>query len=339
MKVNIGIIGCGYWGKNLIRNFIEAENAWLSSAVDVDKEILGKINKRYPSLKVYEKYEDLFRVEEVNTIAIATPADTHYSIAKDALLAGKHVLVEKPFVCSVRQAGELIELAQKKSRVLMVDHTFLFTGATRKIKELVETNELGDILYYDSVRINLGLFQKDVNVVWDLAPHDISLMCYLLDKEPASVSAIGVAHLKEEMENIAYLTLNFEDNTIAHFHFNWLAPVKVRLTLIGGTEKMIVYDDTEPSEKVKIYDKKVRVINPSVSSESEYKPLYDYRIGDMWAPKVDLSEALAYMCKEFVDSIIKERQPLSNGAFGLKVVKILEAAQKSIENNGKKIKL
>ena len=290
-------------------------------------------------MQAYKRYEDLISSEEVNTVVIATPADMHYPMVKDALLADKHVLVEKPFVRSVRQAEELIELAKKKNRVLMVDHTFLFTGAIRKIKELVDTNELGSILYYDSVRINLGLFQKDVNVVWDLAPHDISTMYYLLGKEPVAVSAIGVAHVKEEIENIAYLTMDFEDNTIAHFHFNWLAPVKVRLTLIGGTEKMVVYDDAEPSEKVKIYDKKVRVVNPSVSPESEYRPLYDYRVGDMWAPKVDLSEALGYMCKEFVDSIIEERQPLSSGEFSLKVVKILEAAQKSIENNGKKIRL
>jgi len=339
MKVNIGIAGCGYWGKNLVRNFFEVENCWLSSIVDENTKTLDEINKRYPSLKIYTDYKELLDSEEVNTVVISTPANTHYQMVKDALLADKHVLVEKPFVRSIGQAKELVELAEKRNKILMVDHTFLFTGAVRKIKELIDANGIGNILYYDSVRINLGLFQKDVNVIWDLAPHDISIMCYLLKGEPVSVSACGIAHIQEGIENIAYLVLYFKNSMIAHFHFNWLAPVKVRLTLIGGSEKMIVYDDTEPSEKIKVYDKKVRVFDPSTSTENEFKPLYDYRTGDMWAPKVDLSEALGYMCKEFVDSIAEERQPLSNGEFGLKVVRILEAAQKSISNNGKNIKL
>jgi predicted dehydrogenase len=257
-------------------------------------------------------------------------------MAKEALLCGKHVLVEKPMSTSVKDAKELISLAKKKNVILMVNHTLLFTGAVRKIKEIIEAKDLGRILYYDAVRINLGLFQKDVNVLWDLAPHDLSIMYFLLNKEPVCVSAIGVAHLKKGIENIAYMTLMFKDDMIAHFHFNWLAPAKIRLTLIGGSEKMIVYDDTEPSEKVKVYDRRVKVLR---SPEGEYKPNYDYRIGDMWAPKVDLAEALQYVCEEFVDAIKKHRKPLSDGEFGLRIVKVLEGAKKSIMHDGKMVKL
>jgi predicted dehydrogenase len=336
MKLNVGIIGCGYWGRNLIRNFMYAQNCRLSSVADSDKKALQYVRSCYPSLKTHLNYKKLIDSKEINAIVVATPIQQHYRMSKEALLVGKHVLVEKPLTTSVKEAQELVSLARKKNKILMVDHTFLFTGAVRKIKEIIEAQELGRILYYDGVRINLGLFQKDVNVLWDLAPHDLSIMSFLLDKEPVYVSAIGVAHLKNGIENMAYMTLRFKDDLIAHFHFNWLAPVKVRLTLIGGSEKMIVYDDTEPSEKVKVYDRKVKVMH---SPESEYKPNYDYRIGDMWVPKLDLAEALQYVCQEFVEAIRKHRKPVSDGEFAVKIVNILEAAKKSIKNNGKIVKL
>ena len=334
--INVGIIGCGYWGKNLVRNFIEAKNCWLSSIADNNEKALQEINVRYPSLRAYANYKDLIRSKEINTIVVATPPGEHYHMVKEILLAGKNVLVEKPLATSLKDAKELAALARKSDKILMVDHTFLFSGAVKKIKEIIKTGELGEILYYDGVRINLGLFQRDVNVLWDLAPHDLSIMSYLLEKDPVSVSAIGAAHVKKGTENIAYLTLKFKDNLIAHFHFNWLAPAKVRLTLIGGSEKMIIYDDTDPSEKVKVYDKNVRMKH---SSGSEYKSSYDYRVGDMWAPKVDLAEALQYMCNEFVDAIKEHRKPLSDGEFGVRIVRILEAAKESIINDGTMVKL
>ncbi|MDD5195584.1 MAG: Gfo/Idh/MocA family oxidoreductase [Candidatus Omnitrophica bacterium] len=336
MELNIGIIGCGYWGKNLIRNFMEIQNCRLAAVADTDKKALQYIKLRHPSLIAYTDYKDLIASNIISAVVIAAPAQEHYRMAKEAMLAGKHVLVEKPLATSAREAQKLVLLARKKNKILMVDHTFLFTGAVRKMKEIIEAKELGRILYYDGVRINLGLFQKDVNVLWDLAPHDLSIMSFLLDKKPVQVSAIGVAHLKKGIENIAYMTLGFKDDLIAHFHFNWLAPAKVRLTLIGGSEKMIVYDDTEPSEKVKVYERRVKVMH---SPEGEYKPNYDYRIGDMWAPKIDLAEALRYVCEEFISSINECRRPLSDGEFGLRIVKILEAAKKSIINNGKIVKL
>ncbi|MFA5255712.1 MAG: Gfo/Idh/MocA family oxidoreductase [Candidatus Omnitrophota bacterium] len=336
MRLNIGIIGCGYWGKNLIRNFIEAQNCWLSSVSDMDKKVLRYIKLRHPSLKICAHYKDLIHSKDIDAVVIATPAREHYRMAREALLSGKDVLVEKPLATSVKDARDLVSIARKKNRILMVNHTFLFTGAVRKIKEIIRSGDLGRILYYDGVRINLGLFQKDVNVLWDLAPHDLSIMLFLLNKEPVQVSAIGVAHLKKGIENIAYMTLGFKGDLIAHFHFNWLAPAKVRLTLIGGSEKMIVYNDTEPSEKVKVYDRRVKIVH---SPEGEYKPNYDYRIGDMWAPKVDLAEPLQYACEEFVNAVRKHRKPVSDGEFALRIVKILEAAKKSIKHNGKITKL
>lgn len=334
--VKIGIVGCGYWGHNLTRNFIETKDCWLYSVADLNKGILDKINKRYPSLKTFSNYEDLIADKDTEAVVVATNNKQHFPVAKAALLANKHVLVEKPLASSVREAEELVHIAKENNRVLMVDHTFLYTGAVKKIKELIEKKEVGDILYYDSVRVNLGLFQKDLNVVWDLAPHDLSIMDYLLDEKAVSVSANGVAHLKEGLEDIAYLSLRFNSKLIAHFHFNWMSPIKVRRALIGGTEKMIVYDDMEPSEKIKVYDRKVKIV---ISPEDKFTPFYDYRIGDMWAPKVDLSEALGLMCAEFVDSIIHKRQPLSDGESGLRVVRILEAASESIKHNGIEVKL
>jgi len=266
-------------------------------------------------------------------VAVVTPVATHFQIAKEALLAGKHVLVEKPLTRTADQAEELIKLAEQNSRTLMVDHTFVYTGAVRKMKEILASGELGDLLYFDSIRINLGLFQRDINVLWDLAPHDLSIMDYLIERQPIGVSALGSCHIEPGIENIAYLVMKFPDDFIAHFHFNWLAPVKIRRTLIAGARKMILYDDIEPTEKVRVYDKGVTA-NRVTDREADYQTLVSYRTGDVWAPKLDSTEALRHVVAEFLDSIVSKRKPLTDGEVGLRVVRILEAAQQSIKEGG-----
>lgn len=337
----IGIIGTGYWGPNLLRNFSENEAATVSWICDLDAKRLASLGRRYPSARTTENYQDLINDPALDAVVIATPVDTHYRFALDALNAGKHVLVEKPLTSSVAQAEELMAAAAANSVNLMVDHTFVYTGAVRKMKELVESGELGDLLYFDSVRINLGLFQRDINVVWDLAPHDLSLMDYIIGKEPVAVSATGSCHIAPGIENIAYVMLHFADEFIAHFHFNWLAPVKIRRTLLAGSKKMIVYDDIEPTEKIRIYDK--GVTTTAIESESDredaYRTLVSYRTGDVWVPKLDGTEALRYVCDEFLNSIAEKRAPLTDGAAGLRVVRLLEAAQQSIKGNGRLVTL
>ncbi len=272
----------------------------------------------------------------VDAVVLATPVSTHYLFAKQALQSGKHVLVEKPLAQSTPQVLDLIELAESMGKILMVDHTFLYTGAVRRMKAMVDSGEIGQLLYFDSVRISLGLVQSDINVLWDLAPHDLSIMDYLFEREPISISATGVKHLNTPHENIAYVTVQFEGNLIAHFHVNWLAPVKVRRTLVGGSKKMVVYDDTENSEKIKVYDKGVV---QTQDPERREKMLTGYRNGDMLAPQLDTGEALRLMAKEFVASINEKRAPLSDGYAGYRVVRLLEAAQRSIEQNGRVISL
>jgi predicted dehydrogenase len=269
----------------------------------------------------------------VDAVAVVTPVATHFQIAKDLLRAGKHVLLEKPLAATVREAEELIEIAEQNKRTLMVDHTFVYTGAVRKMKEIVSSGELGELLYFDSVRINLGLFQRDINVLWDLAPHDLSIMDYLIDRQPEGLSAIGSCHIEKGIENIAYLIMKFPDDFIAHFHFNWLAPVKIRHTLIAGSSKMVLYDDIEPTEKVRIYDKGVTA-NRVGDREADYQTLVSYRTGDVWAPKLDSTEALRYVVAEFLDSIREGRRCLTDGQAGLRVVRILEAAHRSMKNGG-----
>ncbi len=253
--VNMGVIGYGYWGPNLVRNFQETADARVVMVCDLKSENLAKVQKRYPAIQTTTQVEEIFKNPSIDAIAIATPVLTHYDLGLRALRAGKHVFMEKPLASNTAQALELIQEAEKRKRVFFVDHTFIYTGAVRKIKELIEAGHLGKIYYYDSVRINLGLFQHDVNVMWDLAVHDLSIMDYVLDKRPFMVAATGISNIPGEPENIAYLTCFFEENLIAHIHANWLAPVKVRKTLIGGDKQMIVYDDVEVTEKVKVYDK------------------------------------------------------------------------------------
>jgi predicted dehydrogenase len=339
--ITIGVIGCGYWGPNLIRNFAENERAQLRWICDTDEKRLNAIGRRYPAARTASDYHQLLADAELDAVVIATPVATHYKFAKDALDAGKHVLIEKPFTTNSREAGELLQLAMKRGLTLMVDHTFVYTGAVRHIKEIVESGELGELLYFDSVRINLGLFQRDINVVWDLAPHDLSIMDYLVAREPVALTATGSCHIEQGIENIAYVMLRFRDSFIAHFHFNWLSPVKIRRTLIAGSRKMIVYDDIEPTEKVRVYDKGVTTnrIESDADKEVAYRTLVSYRTGDVWVPKLDSTEALTHVCAEFLDAIIDKRAPLTDGAAGLRVVRLLEAAQKSINQGGKLIEL
>ncbi len=339
--ITIGVIGCGYWGPNLLRNFAENEGAELRWMCDVDERRLASFGRRYPATQTAEDYRTLLADPQLDAVVIATPVATHFKFAKDALEAGKHVFIEKPFTASAREAEELIELAERQKLTVMVDHTFIYTGAVRKIKEIVESGELGDLLYFDSVRINLGLFQRDINVVWDLAPHDLSIMDFIIERQPEAVSAIGSCHIERGIENIAYVMLRFADEFIAHFHFNWLAPVKIRRTLLGGSRKMIVYDDIEPTEKIRIYDKGVTTNRSEEASDREaaYRTLVSYRTGDVWVPKLDSTEALQHACAEFLSAIREARRPLTDGHAGLRVVRILEAAQKSINEGGRPVKL
>jgi predicted dehydrogenase len=335
---NIGVIGCGYWGPNLLRNFAENEGAQLRWICDLDEQRLASMARRYPMAQTTTDFRAVVNDDSVDAVAVVTPVATHFTIAKEMLLAGKHVLLEKPLAATVREAEELNELADRQRRSLMVDHTFVYTGAVRKMKEIVSSGELGDLLYFDSVRINLGLFQRDINVLWDLAPHDLSIMDYLIEREPVGLSAIGSCHIEKGIENIAYLIMIFPGDFIAHFHFNWLAPVKIRHTLIAGSSKMVLYDDIEPTEKVRVYDKGVTA-NPVGDREAAYQTLVSYRTGDVWAPKLDSTEALRYVVAEFLDSIREGRKSLTDGYAGLRVVRLLEAAQRSIKNGGQTVML
>lgn len=334
--INVGVIGCGYWGPNVIRNFQELKETKVSAVCDLNKSQLKYIKDKYPAIKTTTRYGEILRDRKIDAVAVITPVETHFELGKEALRHGKHLFIEKPMTRTSEQARQLTDLAHKKKKVLIVDHTFIYTGAVRKMKEIIQKSQLGRIYYFDSVRVNLGLFQHDVNVIWDLAPHDISIMDYLIEDTPVSVSATGVCHVNSGIENIAYITARFKRNLIAHFHVNWMAPVKVRLILVGGSKKMIVYDDMESSEKIKIYDKGVVVTR---DRRSIYNALIDYRVGDMRAPHLNQTEALKLECADFAQCILKGVQPINDGHAGLRVVRVLEAAQRSLENRGKEIKL
>ncbi len=337
-NVRVAIVGCGYWGQNLARNFWELDNVELSTVCDSNTSSLKRLRRRFPTIELVEDFHEVLSNLSIDAVVLATPVSTHYEFARQALLAGKHVLVEKPMTTSASEAIDLIALAEKQRKTLMVDHTFLYTSAVRRIKELVAKEEIGDLLYFDSVRVNLGLVQSDINVLWDLAPHDFAIMDHICDRDPISISAMGVRHLGCPFENIAYVTIRFNSNSnlLAHFHVNWLAPVKIRQTLIGGSRKMIVYDDMEPTEKVKVYDRGITV---NQDPEQRTRLLTGYRNGDVLAPNLDTSEALRLMAREFVSSITENRAPLTDGRAGYRVVRLLEAAQKSLEQNGREIEL
>ena len=334
--LGIGVIGYGYWGPNLARNFAETPGARLTAVSDLRPGRLSQAAARYPGITTTTDAGELIHDPKVDAVAISTTVSSHYELALAALQAGKHVLVEKPLAATAEQVQRLIDEAGRRRRVLMVDHTFVYTGAVRKIKSLIDGGDLGDLYYYDSVRVNLGLFQHDVNVIWDLAVHDLSIMDYLIAQKPVAVAATGMSHVPGQPENVAYVTVFFDNTFIAHVHVNWLTPVKIRQTLIGGSQKMIVWDGLENYEPVKVYDKGITVND---DPEHTYQLLVSYRSGDMWAPRVDAAEALRVEAVHLVDCVEHGAPPISDGASGLRVVRLLEAATESLAGRGRLIEL
>jgi predicted dehydrogenase len=330
-----GLIGYGYWGPNLLRNLSEIDGLEVAWCADRSPQRLKLVERRYPGVRLTPDAAEVFNDPTVEAVVIATPVGTHYPLAKEALEKGKHVFVEKPMTRTSAEAKELIALAASQNRVLMVDHTFIYTGAVRKIKEMIVAGDLGDLYYFDSVRVNLGLFQHDVDVLWDLAPHDLSILIHLIPEKPKFVSAAATKHTPSGLVDVAYMTVHFENDLMAHFHVNWLSPVKVRQILIGGKRRMVVYNDMEPTEKVKVYDRGVSV----TTQEGIYNTLIDYRTGDIWAPKLETTEALAVECRHFLECIKTGRPPMSSGAAGLQIVRLLEAATESLAADGARIAL
>ncbi len=334
--VGVAIVGYGYWGPNLARNFDEAEGTRVEMICDQDPQRLAKARRRHPAAEGTTRFEDVLNNPRVQAVAIATPVQTHYDLARRAIEAGKHVLVEKPLTMRADHAEDLCKRAKKKGVVLMVDHIFVFSPAVVQLKQIVDSGKLGDIFFIDGVRINLGLFQHDVNVVWDLAPHDISIVDLLLQRLPLSLSAFGSTHANDQIEDVAYLNLDYGGGLIANFHVNWLSPVKVRQMIIGGSKRSLIYNDLDASEKIKVYD---RGISVAKTQEERHKVLISYRSGDIWAPNVPTIEPLSRMTSHFADCIRRGKDPITNGQAGLRIVRILEAAQRSIKAQGRRITL
>lgn len=332
--LNVGVIGYGYWGPNIVRNLTGLDGTRVRAVCDKSPSAIARLKRAYPDVQAVSDQREILRSVDIDAVAVITPVWTHYELAKEALEHGKHVFVEKPFTSNARQAEELIELAARKNLTIMVDHTFLFTGAVKKIDELIRGGILGDLYYYDSVRVNLGLFQHDVNVIWDLAPHDLSIMDYLIRDRAEAVVATGEHHLNGH-EDIAFITIYFPRNVIAHINVNWLSPVKVRTTLIGGQKKMLVWNDLEADEKIKVYDKGVEITSPDGVREL----LVNYRSGDMWAPQIEQVEALRRELGYFAHCITKSETPFNDGQAGLRVVRMLEAAEESISKRGALVQL
>ena len=332
--IRVGIIGFGYWGPQIARNFQAADECRLAAICDNNPATHARISRAYPNVHMTCDSREIVISRDIDAVAVITPVWTHFELAKAALENGKHVFVEKPFTATVAQAEELIDLADRKNLQIMVDHTFLFTGAVKKIRELIDCGALGKLYYYDSTRINLGLFQHDVNVIWDLAPHDLSIMDHLIQSKPACMLATGQSHLNGH-HDVAYITVYFDDNLIAHFNVNWLSPVKVRTTLLGGEKKMVVWNDLEADEKIKIYDKGVEI----KSGQGVYDLLVSYRSGDMWAPKVEQTEALSNEVRYFINCIKKNEAPFNDGLAGLRVVKLLEAVDRSLADGGAAVRI
>jgi predicted dehydrogenase len=329
--INIGIIGYGYWGPNLVRNFAETPGARVAAVADLDTAKLAVVQRRFPGVRTTTDFRELLNDPGIDAIAIATPVHSHFELALAALLAGKHLWLEKPITETSAQARQLIDIAQRRNRVLLVDHTFLYTGAVTKMHELITSGELGRIYYYDSIRVNLGLFQRDVSVISDLAVHDFSILDYLLDEHPVAVTSSGTNHFPGTPENLAYVTLFYDSGTIAHANVSWLAPVKVRQILVGGSKKMITYDDLEPSEKIKVYDKGVSFVD---DPQKIHEMRVGYRTGDMWAPRLAVTEALRVEGEHFVDCIVNNKVPKTDGHLGLRVVELIEAAHQSMRHRG-----
>lgn len=334
--IGIAVFGYGYWGPNLVRNFSNAVGSEVLAICDLNPDRLALAKQRHPGVFLSTDTSEIINHPNVDAVVIATPVSTHYSIAVMALKAGKHVLLEKPLTLNSDDAKRLIDEALHQNVTLMVDHPFLYTGAIRKIHELAESGVIGNIYYYDSVRVNLGLFQHDVSVIWDLAVHDLSIMDFILPEYPTAVSATGMSHVKDQPENIAYLTMFFNSNLIAHIHINWLAPVKVRKTLISGSKKMVIYDDLDPVNPIKVYDSGIEVGD---DPEGIYNMQIGYRTGDLWCPKVDKIEALLTLANHFNACIEGKEQPISSAEQGLRIVRIMEAATESMEKNGEMIRL
>lgn len=332
--IQVGVIGYGYWGPNIVRNLHGLNSMQVKMVCDANPAALARAQRAYPSLRTVSDPTEILRSSEIDAVAIVTPVWTHYELAKLALENGKHVFVEKPFTSNSAQAEELIELAARKNLSIMVDHTFLFTGAVRKIRELTESGILGDLYYYDSLRVNLGLFQHDVSVIWDLAPHDLSIMDYLIKGEPEAIVATGEKHLNG-VEDVAFMTIYFPRNVIAHINVNWLSPVKIRTTLIGGQKKMVVWNDLVADEKVRVYDKGVQI----TSGDGIRDLLVSYRTGDMWAPQIEQHEALRVELDYFADCVMNSKTPFNDGQAGLRVVRMLEAAEASIQKRGELVQL
>jgi predicted dehydrogenase len=334
--IEVAVVGYGYWGPNLVRNFTECERTRVSVCCDVDPDRLARARRRFPSVEGVTDFEEVLRRPSVRAVALATPVHTHYELARRALEAGKHVLVEKPFTTRVEDAEALCALARRQGLVLMVDHVFVYSPAVLKMKELVDSGKLGRLFFIDSVRINLGLFQHDVNVVWDLAAHDLSIVDFLLGRSPRSLSAMGGAHAGQDIEDVAYLNLDYGEGLLANFHVNWLSPVKIRQMIVGGSERSILYNDVDESEKIKVYD---RGIDVGDDPDKRHELLIAYRSGDVWAPRVSGTEPLARLAAHFAECIDDGMQPVTDGESGLRIVRILDAAQRSIKAEGQRITL
>jgi predicted dehydrogenase len=332
--IRVGVIGYGYWGPNIVRNLYGLDSTRVEIVCDSSPAALARVRKAYPGIRTVSDAREVLCSPDVDAVAVITPVWTHYELAKTALENGKHVFIEKPFTSNSAQAEELIEIAARKKLTIMVDHTFLFTGAVRKIRELADSGALGDLYYYDSLRVNLGLFQHDVSVIWDLAPHDLAIMDYVIKGEPEAIVATGERHLNG-VEDVAFMTIYFPRNVIAHINVNWLSPVKIRMTLIGGQKKMLVWNDLVADEKIRVYDKGVQI----TSGEGLHDVLVSYRTGDMWAPQVEQLEALRVELDYFADCIVNSKKPFNDGHAGLRIVRMLEAAEVSIQKRGELIRL
>jgi predicted dehydrogenase len=332
--VRVGVIGYGYWGPNVVRNFNAIDGSQVVAVCDRNTAVVTAAAAAYPGVRTTPDHSGITRADDVDLVAIVTPVSTHYELALEALSNGKHVFVEKPFTATVAQAEELCNLAERKNLAIMVDHTFTFTGAVRKIREIMDQGLLGTVYYYDATRVNLGLFQHDVNVIWDLAPHDFSILSYLIDEKPVAVSASGVSHVNA-FEDVAYISVYYQSNLIAHINVNWLSPVKVRNTLVGGMKRMLLWNDLAADEKIKVYDKGVNVN----SRLGVYELLVSYRSGDMWAPRVDATEALRLECRHLIECIEQGRRPRNSGEEGLQVVRMLKACDISLRSNAQQIPL
>ncbi|MBN1127953.1 MAG: Gfo/Idh/MocA family oxidoreductase [Chitinispirillaceae bacterium] len=327
--IQVGVVGYGYWGPNIVRNFNAVPGSKVKCVCDVDAGTLARVTRDYPHMAVTGDIDTVLNDPEIDVVAIVTPVATHFELSKRSLENGKHVFVEKPFTQTPSQAEELIDMAEKKNLKIMVDHTFLFSGSVSKIKDLVDKGELGSIYYYDSTRINLGLFQKDVNVIWDLAPHDFAIMLHVLADRPEAVRVFSKSHVNH-MEDVAHILVYFANNLMAHFNVNWLSPVKIRTTMIGGDKRMLLWNDIMPDEKIRIYDRGVNMM----TREDIHDLMVNYRTGDMWSPKIDLREALFVEIAHFVECVLENKKNISDGKTGLEVVRLLFACEKSIKHNG-----